>query len=190
MNEPGEITRILTGAEQGDEQALQRLIPIVYSELRRLAAYHMQKERPDHTLQATALVHEVYLRLTGSKKLDLRNRAHFFAVASNVMRNLLVDHARARKRAKRGGGGALPLDEALTLTMADSNEVLAIHDALDELTQVDARQSRIVEMKYFGGMSVEEIAAVLGISDRTVKREWQMAKAWLYERAPKKTGAG
>jgi len=190
MSEPGEITRILTGAKQGDEQALQRLIPIVYSELRRLAAYHMQKERPDHTLQATALVHEVYLRLTGSQKLDLRNRAHFFAVASNVMRNLLVDHARARKRTKRGGGATLPLDEALTLTMADSNEVLAIHDALDELTQVDARQSRIVEMKYFGGMSIEEIAAVLGISGRTVKREWQMAKAWLYERARQKTGAG
>jgi RNA polymerase sigma factor (TIGR02999 family) len=161
---------------------MEKLIPLVYQELRRLAAYHMQQERSGHTLQATALVHEVYLRLAGSEKLDLRNRAHFFAVAAQVMRNLLVDHARARNCAKRGGGATLPLDEALTLAAADSEELLAIHDALDELARMDPRQSRIVELKYFGGMSIEEIAAVLDLSERTVKREWQMAKAWLYER--------
>jgi RNA polymerase sigma factor (TIGR02999 family) len=128
------------------------------------------------------LVHEVYLRLVGGEKLDLRNRAHFFAVAAQVMRNLLVDHARARQRGKRGGGADLPLDEGLTLTAIDNEQLIAVHEALKELSELDPRQGRVVELRYFGGMSLEEIGAVLEISDRTVKREWQMAKAWLHGR--------
>jgi RNA polymerase sigma-70 factor (ECF subfamily) len=179
MTEPGEITAILAEARGGDAQALEKLIPIVYGELRRLANYYMQQERTGHTLQATALVHEAYIRLLGAEKLDLLNRAHFFAVAAQVMRNLLVDHARARQRVKRGGGCMVSLDEAASLAAAGTEELLAIHDALEVLARIDPRQSRIVELRYFGGLSVQEIAAVLEISERTVKREWQMAKAWL-----------
>lgn len=181
MNEPGEITRILAEARLGDEQALQQLIPVVYSELRRLAAYYMQQERPEHTLQATELVHEVYLRLVGRRAPDWQDRAHFFAVAAQVMRNLLVDHARARLRAKRGGL-KLPLDEARTLAAVQSDELLAIEEALEGLSAIDPRQGRIVELRYFGGLSIEEVAAVLRISECTVKREWRMAKAWLRSR--------
>lgn len=182
MPDGGEITLLLAEARAGKERAIEKLIPIVYQELRRLAAYHMQQERSSHTLQATALVHEVYLRLAGSQNLDWQNRAHFFGMAAQVMRNLLVDHARARRRIKRGGGAALPLDEAAALPAANPEELLAIHAALDELSKLDARQAQVVEMRYFGGMSVEEVALVLGVSERTVKREWQMAKAWLYEK--------
>lgn len=177
--EPGEITRMLSEARLGDEQALQQLIPVVYQELRRLAAYYMQQERPEHTLQATELVHEAYLRLVDREAPDWRDRAHFFAVAAKVMRNLLVDHARARRRAKRRGGLTFPLDEALTLAAVESEELLAIENALGQLSTIDPRQGRIVELRYFGGLSVEEVAAVLHISGPTVKREWRMAKAWL-----------
>jgi RNA polymerase sigma-70 factor, ECF subfamily len=180
MAETGEITELLTNARKGDQRAIKTLMPIVYQELRRLAAYNMQQERPDHTLQATALVHEAYLRLAGLGAQDWRDRAHFFAAGAQVMRNLLVDHARARRRAKRGGGGDVRLDDALTLAAAKNPELLAIDEALDSLNKIDHRQSRIVELLYFGGLSIEEVAVVLGISDRTVKREWQMAKAWLY----------
>jgi len=182
MPDGGEITVLLAKARAGNERAIEKLIPIVYQELRRLAGHHMQQERSGHTLQATALVHEAYLRLAGPQNLDWQNRAHFFAMAAQVMRNLLVDHARARGRVKRGGGAALPLDEALTVPAANHVELLAIHDALDELARLDARQAQVVELRYFGGMSVEEVAAVLGVSERTVKREWQMAKAWLFEK--------
>jgi len=182
VGEAGEITQILSDSRAGDGQALQKLIPIVYGELRRLANYYLQQERTDHTLQATALVHEAYLRLAGSKGLDFQNRAHFFAVAAQVMRNLLVDYARARRRAKRGGGELARLDDAVALVSVDNDELLALHDALDSLAEMDPRQAQIVEMRYFGGLSVEEIAAVLNVSDRTIRREWQMAKAWLYTR--------
>jgi RNA polymerase sigma factor (TIGR02999 family) len=140
----------------------------------------MKQERTSHTLQATALVHEAYLRLAGQKQPDWLDRAHFFAVASQVMRNLLVDHARARRRVKRGGGSILQLDEALTLAAFDSEEVLSLEEALERLSRIDPRQERIVELRYFGGLSIGEVATVLGISERTVKREWQMARAWLY----------
>ena len=176
----GELTHLLAGVRAGDPGALENLISLLYQELRKLAAYHLQRERPDHTLQATALVHEVYLRLAANQQLDLNDRAHFFAVSSQIMRNLLVDHARGRNRLKRGGGASLPLDEALTLAVAGSDQILAIHEALEELARLDPRQSRIVELKYFGGLSTGEISAVVGVSERTVKREWQMAKAWLY----------
>jgi RNA polymerase sigma-70 factor, ECF subfamily len=180
MPDGGEITQLLAEKRAGSVPAMERLIPIVYQELRRLAAYHMQQERSGHTLQATALVHEVYLRLAGPKEQNWHNRAHFFAVAAQIMRNLLVDHARGRNRLKRGGGTAVALDEALMIPV--SEELLAIHDALDELAGLDDRQAQIVEMRYFTGMSVEEVALMMGISERTVKREWQMAKAWLYDR--------
>ena len=180
MDIRGEITEMLAQVRNGDEAALGRLIPIVYKELRRLAAHHMKQERPSHTLQATALVHEAFLRLAGQKQPDWRDRGSFLAVASQVMRNLLVDHARARRRVKRGGGCELQLDEALTLAAFESEEVLALEEALERLSRIDPRQERIVELRYFGGLSVEEVATVLGISARTVKREWQMARAWLY----------
>jgi RNA polymerase sigma-70 factor (ECF subfamily) len=180
MDKSGGITELLAEVRKGDEAALGRLIPIVYQELRRLAAHYMKPERTSHTLQATALVHEAYLRLAGQKQPDWRDRTHFFAVASQVMRNLLVDHARARRRLKRGGGCELQLDEALTLAAFENKEVLALEEALQRLSRIDPRQERIVELRYFGGLSIEEVATVLGISERTVKREWQMARAWLY----------
>jgi|SRR5579872_64382 len=180
MTEAGEISELLAEVRKGDQRAIETLMPIVYQELRRLASYYMQRERPDHTLQATALVHEAYLRLAGPGTHDCQDRAHFFAAAAKVMRNLLIDHARARHRAKRGGSANVRLEDAVTLAIAENPELLAIDEALQNLAKIDPRQSRIVELRYFGGLSVEEVAAVLGISDRTVKREWQMAKAWLY----------
>ena len=180
MAETGEITALLADARQGDRHAVETLVPIVYQELRRLAQYYMQGERPDHTLQATALVHEAYLKLAGPGAQDWRDRAHFFAAAAQVMRNLLVDHARSRRRLKRGGGCEVSLEEAVTLAAVENEELLEIDAALARLTKIDARQSRIVELRYFGGLSVEETAAVLDVSERTVRREWQMAKAWLH----------
>jgi RNA polymerase sigma factor (TIGR02999 family) len=180
MGETGEITQLLAEIRSGDQETIERLIPIVYEELRRLAGHYMRQERPDHTLQATALVHEAYLRLVGQQSRDWQNRAHFFAVAAQVMRNLLVDHARARQRDKRGGGHLIRLDDAPPLVAAESDDLLAIDGALASLSKIAPRPARIVELRYFGGLSVEEIAVVLGISDRTVRREWQMAKAWLY----------
>ncbi len=176
----GEVTRILSEVRRGNPEALEELIPLVYRELRRLAAYYMQQERPEHTLQATELVHEAYLRLAGRENADWQNRAHFFGVAAQVMRSLLVDHARARLRAKRGGGQTVQLNEGLTFAAVKSDELLAIEEALARLCRIDPRQGRIVELRYFGGLSVEEVAEVLGISERTVKREWQMAKVWLH----------
>jgi len=180
MEETGEVTEPLIQVRNGRDQAIEQLIPVVYDELRRLAAYYMGQERPDHTMQATALVHEAYLRLAGPDARDWQSRAHFFAVAAQVMRNLLVDHARARRRAKRGGGQIVRLDDELTLAAGERDDLLAIHDALENLAKIAPRPSRIVELRYFGGLRIEEVAAVLGISDRTVRREWQMAKAWLY----------
>ena len=180
MGETGEVTRILSEVRRGSREALEELIPVVYQELRRLAAHYMQQERPEHTLQATELVHEAYLRLVGRENADWQNRAHFFGAAAQVMRSLLVDHARARQRAKRGGGYALQLNEALTVAAVKSDELLAIEEALERLCEIDPRQGRIVELRYFGGLSVEEVAEVLGISERTVKREWQMAKVWIH----------
>ncbi len=182
MVDNGEITAILEQARSGDARAIENLIPIVYGELRRLAHYYMNLERPDHTLQSTALVHEAYLKLVGAEKLDFRDRAHFFAVSAKVMRNLLVDHARARGRAKRGGGCDIRIEDVVTLAAAETDEALVVNEALDELAKLDPRQARIVELRYFGGLKIEEIATVLRISDRTVRREWQMAKAWLFQR--------
>jgi RNA polymerase sigma-70 factor (ECF subfamily) len=154
---------------------------MVYEELRRVAQNHLRLERPNHTLQPTALVHEAFLKLVAQRKADWQGRAHFFAVASQLMRRILVDYARGRLSAKRGGRQVkLPLDQVFVLSPGRCDELLALDESLERLGKLDARQSRVVELRFFGGLSVEEAARVLGVSPKTVKREWSMAKAWLY----------
>jgi RNA polymerase sigma factor (TIGR02999 family) len=178
---PREVTQLLADWRNGDQAALEKLMPIVYDELRRIAHRYMRRERPGHTLQTTALVNEAYLRLVGRREIEWQNRAHFFAVAAQVMRSLLVDYARGRKYAKRGGDRIqVTLDETAGAFEGQPAEVLALHEALEKLATVDRRKSQLVELRYFGGMSVEETAEVLGVSGITVKREWLKAKAWLY----------
>jgi RNA polymerase sigma-70 factor (ECF subfamily) len=173
------VTILLRAWAQGDEAAGERLFPILYSELRRQAARYMRRERRSHTLQPSGLVNEAYLRLAASPDLDWHDRAHFFAIAARVMRQVLVDHARRRRAAKR---------EGLHVTLADADaaaappELLDIENALEELVVLDPRQARVVELRFFGGLDVEETADVLGLSARTVKREWQTARAWLQHR--------
>jgi RNA polymerase sigma-70 factor (ECF subfamily) len=179
---PEDVTLLLQSMNRGNSAAEAKLIPVIYDELRRLAAYHMRRERPDHTLQATALVHEAFLRLTRQKDVNWQGRAHFFGIAARLMRQVLIDHARGRLREKRGSGGPKsPLDEVLLLTEARSGELVAVDAALDRLARLDARQARIVELRFFGGLSVEETAKFIGVSPKTVKRDWSVAKAWLYE---------
>ncbi len=177
---PGEVTRILRAWSSGDPRALDRLIPLVYGELRRLASRYLRKERPDHTLQPTALVHEAYLRLVGQRRVSWQNRAHFFGVAAQLMRRILVDHARRRLATKRRGqtarGQPQPADWPSDHRPED---LLAVDEALDRLSVMDPRQGRVVELRFFSGLPVEETAVVLGISPATVKREWSIAKAWL-----------
>jgi RNA polymerase sigma-70 factor (ECF subfamily) len=178
----GEVTQLLLELRKGDKTAEAKLISLVYSELRRLARHCMQGERSGHSLQATALVHEAYLRLTGMQNLHWQNRAQFFAISARVMRRILVDSARARGARKRGGSqNALSFDEALVVSPSRPERFLALDEALNKLAEFDARQSQIVEMRFFGGLGEDEIGSLLGISARTVKREWRMAKAWLYE---------
>ena len=177
---PGDITRLLSELKEGKQHAANALMPMVYDELRRLAGNHMRRERADHTLQPTALVHETYLRMVKQQNADWSGRAHFFGVASSLMRRILVDHARGFRAEKRGGGmGALPLDEALVFTPLQSDRLLALDEALNLLSVWDPRQARIVELLYFGGLTATETAEVMGISVRTVKRDWSMARAWL-----------
>ncbi len=165
--------------KQGDSNAAERLMPLVYEELRRLARRYLQRERPDHTLQATGLVHEAYLRLVDQTDMTWQNRAQFFSVAAQSMRRILVDHARAHQAAKRGGGREkLEFDEALTPS-EQAVDLIALDDALQDLVTFDVRKSRIVELRFFGGLSIEEIGEVLAISPRTIRREWRVAKAWL-----------
>jgi RNA polymerase sigma factor (TIGR02999 family) len=181
MDDQEDVTRCLAEIRAGNEKAAQRLIPIVYRELRRLAAGIMKNERPDHTLQATAVVHEAFVRMLEARSLDIKDRAHFFAIAASAMRRVLVDHARGRLADKRGGAGQqrIELDDKLALTAGQSEEVLALHEALTQLEQLDPRQARIVEMHYFAGNPVGEIADVLDIGERTVKRELQTARLFL-----------
>jgi RNA polymerase sigma factor (TIGR02999 family) len=181
VSDPGEVTRLISEMRQGNQKAAEQLMPLVYHELRRMAAAAMNRERPGHTLQPTAVVHEAYLRLLGGENLSVENRAHFFALAARSMRQVLVDHARRKLAGKRGGEihQRVELEDHLALTEQQSEEVLALHDALEQLQQLDVRQAQIVEMHYFAGNSVEEIAAVLEISDRTVKRELQTARLFL-----------
>lgn len=177
---PKSITELLIEWREGDVTALDRLMPLVYEELRRLARHYMRGERPGHTLQTGALVNEAYLRLVDHKGMRWQNRAHFYAVASQAMRRILVDHARFRHYAKRGGGNPpLELDEAAAVSEKQAGDLVALDDALTDLSAIDPRKSQIVEMRYFGGMSVEETAEALGVSSVTIMREWRTAKAWL-----------
>jgi RNA polymerase sigma factor (TIGR02999 family) len=175
------VTELLVRWRDGDEAALDSLIPLVYAELRSLAHHYLGRERVDHTLQSTALVHEAYVRLVGHPAPALQNRAHFFGVAARLMREILVDHARAQQAAKRGGGATiLALDDAVERAQPMGVDILRLDDALNELARLDPRQSRIVELRYFTGLSIDETAEVLGISAATVSREWTTARAWLH----------
>jgi RNA polymerase sigma factor (TIGR02999 family) len=181
-----DVTQLLVDWGNGSQEALDRLMPLVYGELRRLAARYLHRERPDHTLQATALVHEAYLRLIDQRQARWQNRAHFFGVAAQAMRRILVDHARRHHAAKRGSAEPkLSLDEAFNASHARAADVIALDDALTSLASLDRRQSQIVEFRFFGGLSIEEVAEVLSVSPATVKREWNMAKAWLYREVRK-----
>ncbi len=174
------VTALLTQLSAGNREAEARLIPQVYTELRRLAAGYMRRERQDHTLQPTALVHEAYAHLVDHPQQHWHNRAHFLATAAQVMRHILVDHARSKRAEKRGGvQHQITLDEVLLPSVDRTVDILSIHQALERLSEFDARQGRVVELHFFGGLTFEEIALVLNLSERTVKREWSMARAWL-----------
>jgi RNA polymerase sigma factor (TIGR02999 family) len=177
---PNQITQLLNEWRNGNQNALNDLVPLVYGELRRLAHHHLRSERPDHTLQSTALVHEAYLRLVNREPDDLRNRAHFMAVASQLMRQILVDFARSRAAAKRNHGYTLRLDETVALPQSSNLDVVLLDDALRRLSQLSERQSRIVELRFFGGLSIAETAQVLNISSATADRDWTVARAWLH----------
>lgn len=167
---------------EGDREALESLMPLVYDELRRLAHHYLQRERSDHTLQSTALVHEAYLRLAGPSAPQWQNRAHFFGIAARVMRQILVEYARAHSAAKRGGASAckVTLDEALEIQQKTDVDVIALDGALDRLSEMDPQQSRIVELRFFTGLTIEDTSEVMGISPATVKRDWTSARAWLH----------
>jgi RNA polymerase sigma factor (TIGR02999 family) len=176
-----EVTQLLQSWSEGNRAALDTLTPVVYEELRRLAAAYLRRERGDHTLQATAVVHEAYMRLVDQRSVRWQNRAHFFGIAAQMIRRILVDHARGVRAAKRGGGAvALSLDEAIGVSVKKDLELEALDDALETLAKVDPQQARIVELRFFTGLSIEETAEVLGISESTVKRDWVSAKAWLF----------
>jgi RNA polymerase sigma factor (TIGR02999 family) len=177
----GKITELLRAWSGGDERALAKLVPLVYDDLRQLARRSLRREQPGHTLQPTALVHEAYARLLDQNRVEWRNRTHFFAVAAQTMRRVLVDHARKRKASRRGGGDLrLSLDEALAAGHDRDVDLVSLDHALRGLTAIDAVQGRIVELRYFGGLTIEEAAEVLSISPATVKRDWTVARAWLY----------
>jgi len=178
---PQEVTQLLVDWSQGDRAALDKLMPLVYDELRRMAKRYMGQQPHGHTLQTTALIHEAYLRLVGQAEKQWENRAHFFAVAAQAMRHILVDYARSRHSAKRGGEArAVSLEEAAVVSQERAAELVALDDALKELAALSPRQSRVVELRYFGGLSVEETAEVLKVSPDTVMRDWSLAKAWLH----------
>jgi RNA polymerase sigma factor (TIGR02999 family) len=182
-----EITRILKSWSGGNREAVDDLIPLVYDELHKVAAQYLRRQRSDHTLQPTALVNEAYLKLIDISNVNWHDRAHFFAVASQTMRHILVDHARAQMREKRGGGVVqkLSLDEAVSFSKDKDVDVLLLDEALRELATIDEQQCKIVELRFFGGLTVEETAVVLKISPATVKREWRIAKAWLFKKMEK-----
>jgi len=178
---PPDVTSLLKKLAEGNQEAAHELVPVIYRELHRLAAGHLRRERRDHTLQPTALVNEAYLKLVAQRNADWRNRAHFFAVASHLMRRILVDYARRQLRAKRGGGQSdVSLEHVVLFSPERSGQMLSLDECLAKLEELDARQSRIVELRYFGGLTVDEAAKVLGISPTTVRREWASAKAYLY----------
>ena len=176
-----DVTELLLSWRQGDSAALDRLVPLVYDELRRVASRRLRGESPGHALQATALVHEVYLRLVDLDRMTLTSRAHFFGVAATLMRQIVVDYARRRRADKRGGGvTVIGLEEALPPAWTSSVDVMALDEALDALAAIDDRQCRVVELRFFAGLTIDEAATALGISPATVEREWALARAWLY----------
>ena len=185
---PSDVTRLLLAWSDGDETALQRLMPLVYAELRRLAARYMGRERAGHTLQTSALINEAYLRLVGARGVQWQNRAHFYAVSAGAMRRILVDFARARDNLKRGGGvRPIPLDEQTLAGVTRSADLLALDEALERLAVLSPRQGRVVELRYFGGMTEQEVADVLHVSSRTVRNDWQLARAWLHRELGRST---
>jgi len=178
---PPNITQLLVAWNGGDKAALDQLIPIVYEELRRQASRYLRQERPGHTLQTTALIHEAYLRLVDQKSVQWQNRAQFFGIAAQLMRRILVDHARTKHRAKRGGSAVrVSLSDATSVTKDANLDLVELDQALNRLAEIDPQQSKIVELRFFSGLNVEETAAALNISPATVKRDWSVAKAWLY----------
>ena len=187
---PQQVTKLLVDWSNGDQQALEHLTPLVYGELRRLASRYLRKERADHTLQSTALVHEAYLCLIDQKNVRWQNRAHFFGVAAQMIRRILVDHARGKHAAKRGAAAPkLSLDEAIAVPERRDFDLVALDDALNGLAKIDPQQARIVELRFFTGLTVEETAEVLSISPATVKRDWVTAKAWLFRDISRTTAA-
>lgn len=176
---PGPVTHLLVKWRHGDPEALQALVPLVYAELRRVARQRLQAERPYHTLQSTELIHEAYLRLVKSPPQKVENRLHFLAIASQLMREILVDYGRRRRANKRGGGCKITVNEAIAATPAHEVDVMVLDEALTNLSKLDAQQARIVELRFFGGLSIDEASEILGISPATVKRDWATARAWL-----------
>lgn len=177
---PQNVTDLLHDWSRGDRGALDSLMPAIYDELRRQAARYLRQERPGHTLQTTALIHEAYLRLVDQKNVQWQNRTHFFAIAAQLMRRILVDHARQRQAAKRGGDALrVTLNESMALSEEPDVNLVALDEALNRLAEIDPQQARVVELRFFSGLSIEETAEALGISPRTVKRDWNVAKAWL-----------
>ena len=177
-----EVTQLLADWSQGDQTALEKLTPLVYGELRRLAHHYMEGQPPDHTLQTTALVNEAYLRLVGQSRPNFTNRSHFFAIAARAMRQILVDHARTAQRQRRGAGASkVELDEAALISPEQSGAILDLNDALERLASLDSRAAHGVELRYFGGLNQDEIADVLKVSTVTVRRDWVFSKAWLYK---------
>jgi len=186
-----QISHLLHRWSDGDSEALDQLTPLVYGELRRMARRYMRRQPPGHTLQTTALIHEAYLRLVGREEQRWENRAHFFSVAAQAMRHILMDYARARNREKRGGGGQrVSLDEAMTICPERVAELVALDDALTELAKLDDRRSKVVELRFFGGLTEEEIAEVLKVSPRTVSSDWSLARSWLLRELSKSLGSG
>ncbi len=180
---PDNLTGLLVEWREGDKAALDRLIPLVYDHLRRIAHRYVQHERAGHTLQTSALVNEAYLRFADQREVNWQNRAHFFAATAQVMRHILIDHARRRRYAKHGGEvRQVPIEDAAGMSLQRADELIALEEALDELAKIDPRKSQVVELRYFGGLSLEETAEALEISLMTVRRDWRAAKAWLYRR--------
>ena len=178
---PNRVTELLQGWRAGDREALDALLPLIYDELHRLAHHHLRNERSDHTLRSTALVHEAYFRLVGQDFPQWQSRSHFFAVAAQLMRQILVDYARRRGASKRGSGVCmLTLDDAVALPQRKDLDIVALDDALNTLSEIDPRQSRVVELRFFAGLSLEEISEVMGIATATVQRDWTAARAWLH----------
>jgi RNA polymerase sigma factor (TIGR02999 family) len=185
---PHDLTALLIQWSDGNEEALKDLMPLVYGQLRRVAAGHLRRERPNHTLESAAVVNEAYLRLVDQRKVHWQNRAHFFGIAARIMREILVEHARSRHTAKRGGVERLGIDEAVDQAQHRGVDLIALDEALSALEKLDPQKNRVVELRFFGGLSIEETAEVLGLSAATVKRYWVVAKGWLHREVSERSG--